>query len=67
MTRAVRRSTFEEIYNDTGDAEAHGIATLLTKNNTVACFYMLLYVVAKVQGRLIWPVFLGWLKAPLHG
>ena len=59
--RAVRRSlpalvnTFEEIYNDTGDAEAHGIATLLTKYNTVACIYMLsdvLHTVAKLQGSL---------------
>ena len=59
--RAVRRSlpalvnTFEEIYNDTGDAEAHGIATLLTKYTTVACIYMLsdvLHTVAKLQGSL---------------
>lgn len=34
-------STFEEIYEETGDAEAHGIASLLTKYNTVACIYML--------------------------
>ncbi len=45
--RAVRRSlpalvnTFEEIYSETGDAEAHGIAILLTKYSTVACIYML--------------------------
>ena len=45
---AVRRSllalvnTFEEIYEETGDAEAHGIASLLTKYNTVACIYMFL-------------------------
>ena len=48
-------STFEEIYNNTGDAEAHGIATLLTKYNTVACIYMLsdvLHTVAKLQGNL---------------
>ena len=59
--RAVRRSlpalvnTFEEIYNDSGDAEAHGIATLLTKYKTVACIYMLsdvLHTVAKLQGSL---------------
>ena len=59
--RAVRRSlpalvaTFEEIYEETGDAEAHGIATLLTKYNTVACIYMLsdiLHTVAKLQGTL---------------
>ena len=45
--RAVRKSlpalvsAFEEIYDEIGDAEAHGIATLLTKYNTVACIYML--------------------------
>ena len=59
--RAVRRSlpalvtTFEEIYSKTGDAEAHGLATLLTKYNTVACIYMLsdvLHIVAKLQGSL---------------
>ena len=59
--RAVQRSlpalvnTFEEIYNDTGDAEVHGIATLLTKYNTVACIFMLsdvLHTVAKLQGSL---------------
>ena len=59
--RAVRRSlpalvsTFEEIYDETGDAEAHGIATLLTKYKTVACIYMLsdvLHTVAKLQGSL---------------
>ena len=33
--------TFEEIYEKTGDAEAHGIATLLAKYKTVACIYML--------------------------
>ena len=56
--QAVRRSlpalvnTFEEIYDETGDAEAHGIATLMTKYNTVACFYMLsdvLHTVVKLQ------------------
>ena len=61
--RAVHQSlpalvtTFEEIYNETGDAEAHGIATLLTKYkyNTVACIYMLsdvLHTVAKLQESL---------------
>ena len=59
--RAIRRSlpslvsTFEEIYEETGDAEAHGIASLLTKYNTVACIYMLsdvLHTVAKLQGSL---------------
>ena len=59
--RAVLRSlpalvkTFEDIYNEKGDAEAHGIATLLTKYRTVACIYMLsdvLHTVAKLQGSL---------------
>lgn len=59
--RAVRRSlpalvnTFEDIYDETGDAEAHGIASLLKKCNTVACIYMLsdvLHTVAKLQGSL---------------
>ena len=48
-------STFEEIYEATGDAEAHGIATLLTKYNNVACIYMLsdvLHTAAKLQGSL---------------
>ena len=45
--RAVRRNlpalvkTFEDVYNDKCDAEAPGIATLLTMYNTVACIYML--------------------------
>ena len=46
---------FEEIYEETGDAEAHRIASLLTKYNTVACIYMLsdiLHTVAKLQGSL---------------
>ena len=41
--------------DETGDAEAHGIATLLTKYNTVASMYMLcdvLHTVAKLQGSL---------------
>ena len=59
--RVVRRSlpalvnTFEEIYEETGDAKAHGIASLLTKYKTVACIYMLSDVmdtVAKLQGSL---------------
>ena len=59
--RAVRQSlpalvtTFEEIYSETGDAEAHGIATLLVKYKTVASIYMLcdvLHTVAKLQGSL---------------
>ena len=46
-------TTFEEIFDETGDAEAHEIASLLTKYNTVACIYMLsdvLHTVAKLQG-----------------
>ena len=59
--RAIRRclpaivTTFEEVYNESGDAEAHGIATLLCKYMTVACIYMLsdvLHTVAKLQGSL---------------
>ena len=48
-------NTSEEIYEETGDAEAHGIASLLTKYNTVACIYMLydvLHIVAKLHGSL---------------
>ena len=44
--------TFEEIYNDTGDAAAHGIATLLTKYNTMACIYMISYVQHWLQESL---------------
>ena len=48
-------STFKKICDETGDAEAHGVATLLTKYNTVPCIYMLsdvLHTVAKLQGNL---------------
>ena len=48
-------STFEKTHDETGGAEAHGIATLLTKYNTVACIDMLsdvLHTVAKRQGNL---------------
>ena len=48
-------STFEEIYDEKGDAEAHGIAILLTKYKTVACIYMLcdvLHTVATLQASL---------------
>ena len=41
-------TTFEEIYDETGDAEAHGIAILSTKYKTVACIYMLYYVLHTV-------------------
>ena len=59
--RAVQRSlpalvtTIEEIFDETGDAEAHGIASDLTKYNTVTCIYVLsdvLHAVAKLQGSL---------------
>ena len=44
-------NTLEEIYEETGDAEACGITSLLTKYSTVACIYMLsdvLHTVAKL-------------------
>ena len=59
--RAVHRSlpalvaTFEEIYDEKGDTEAHGISILLTKYPTVATIYTLsdvLHTVAKLQGSL---------------
>ncbi len=45
----------KKYYDEKGDAEAHGIATLLTKYPTVATIYMLsdvLHTVAKLQGSL---------------
>ena len=45
---------FEEIYDEKGDAEAHGISILLTKYPTVATIYMLsdvLHTVAKLQSK----------------
>ena len=48
-------ATFEEIYDEKGDAEAHGMSILLTKYPTVATIYMLsdvLHTVAKLQGSL---------------
>ena len=48
-------TTFEEIYNESGDTESHGIASPLVKYKTVASIYMLcdvLYTVAKLQGCL---------------
>ncbi len=48
-------ATFEEIYDQTGDAEAHGISTLLLKYLTVATIYMfsdVLHTVAKLQSSL---------------
>lgn len=59
--RAVRESlpvlvtTFEEIYNESGNAESHGIASLLLKYITVAFIYMLcdvMHTLAKLQGSL---------------
>ncbi len=59
--RAVRRSlpalvaTFEEIYEESGDAEAFGISKILCTYKFVACLYMLcdvLHTVAKLQGSL---------------
>ena len=47
--------TFEDIYKDKYDAEAHGIATLLTKYRTVACINKLsdvIHTVNKLQGSL---------------
>ena len=47
-------SSFEEIYDETGNAKAHGIAILLTKYKTVACIYMfydVLHTVAALQAR----------------
>ena len=49
-------NTFEEIYEETGDAEAHSPSPYpLTKYTTVACIYMLsdvLHTVAKRQRSL---------------
>ena len=48
-------NTSEEIYEKTGDVEAHEIASILTKNKIVACIYMLsdvVHTVAKLQGSL---------------
>ena len=59
--RAVRLSlpalvvTFENIYEECGDAEAYGIAKLLSTYKFVACLFMLcdvLHTVAKLQGSL---------------
>ena len=58
---AVRRSlpalirTFDDIYEETGDAEAYGLAKLLHTYKFTACLYMLcdvLHTVAKLQGSL---------------
>ena len=58
---SVRRSlpalvrTFEEIYDEKGDADAYGLAKLLCKYKFVTCLYMLcdvLHTIAKLQGNL---------------
>lgn len=59
--RAVRKSlpslvvTFQQIYNENGDAEAYGLARLLCTYKFVSCLYMLcdvLHTLAKLQGSL---------------
>ena len=59
--RAVRRSlpalvaTFQEMYDESGDAEAYGLARLFCKYKSVACLDMLcdvLHTLAKLQGSL---------------
>lgn len=59
--RGVRRvlpaliQTFEEVYAESGDAEAYGLSKLLCTYKFVACLYMLcdvLHTVAKLQGSL---------------
>ncbi len=59
--RAVRQTlpaivtTFEAIYEGSGDAEAYGIVKLMCTYKFLACFYMLcdvLHIVAKFQGSL---------------
>ena len=59
--RAVRRSlpalvaTFQKMYDESGDAEAYGLARLFCKYKSVACLYMLcdvLHTLAKLQGSL---------------
>ena len=48
-------STFEEIYDETGDPEAHGIAILSTKYKSLVCIYMLcdvLHTVAALQASV---------------
>ena len=48
-------ATFEKIYDDSGDAEAFGIAKLMCTYKFVACLHMLcdvVHTVAKLQGSL---------------
>ena len=47
--------TFERLYDDTGDAEAYGLAKILCTYDFIATLYMLcdvLHTVAKLQGSL---------------
>ena len=44
--------TFEEIYKESGDAEAYGLSKLLCTYNFVACLYDVLHTVAKLQASL---------------
>ena len=47
--------TFQEIYNENGDAEAYGLARLLCKYKFVSCLFMLcdvLHILAGLQGSL---------------
>ena len=56
--RAVRKSlpaTFQEMYDESGDAEVYGLIRLFCKYKSVACLYMLcdvLHTLAKLQGSL---------------
>ena len=59
--QAVRRTlpslalTFQQIYDDRGDAEAYGLAKLICTYKFVACLYMLcdvLHTIAKLQSAL---------------
>ena len=48
-------ATFQEIYDESGDAEAYGLERLFCKYKSVACLYMLcdvLHTLAKLQGSL---------------
>ena len=46
---------FQEMYDESGDAEAYGLARLFCKYKSVACLYMfcdVLHTLAKLQGSL---------------
>lgn len=48
-------ATFQEMYDETGDAEAYGLSRLFCKYGSIACLYMLcdvLHTLAKLQGSL---------------